>query len=61
MVVEVLVVKVNTYHMLIKYVDEHGDNKQIRRSKLSRVAVARYTEYFKNKYEAVEFEIIEDF
>ena len=56
-----MVVKVNTYHMLIKYVDEHGDNKQIRRSKLSRVAVARYTEYFKNKYKAVEFEIIEDF
>ena len=47
--------------MLIKYVDEHGENKQIRRNKLSRVAVARYTEYFKKKYKDVEFEIIEDF
>jgi hypothetical protein len=61
MVVEVLVMKINTYHMLIKYVNEQGENKQIRRNKLSRVAVARYTEYFKNKYKDVEFEIIEDF
>jgi hypothetical protein len=53
--------KINTYHMLIKYVNEQGENKQIRRNKLSRVAVARYTEYFKNKYKDVEFEIIEDF